>query len=270
MEYGININYVKKGLSLAEAAELVAKVGFTQLDYTPPLREDTWEDSMKEAAAIFQANGLTVHQTHAPFNRYGRYGDRHTLYLDRCAEATEFLGAKYVAVHGDEFDFDNLTFTPEAALEYNHNYFLPYVERAQKNGYKLAFETVFEDVQPRRRYTSKADELMALILSFESESAVCCWDFGHAHVSFQHDAAEQVRRFGKLIQCTHLHDNTGVDAHQMPMTGSINWKAVMDAFKEIGYSGVTSIEYSGGTIPGDLMGDYIALTYKVAKHLWTL
>lgn len=270
MEYGININYVKKGLSLAKAAELVAKAGFTQLDYTPPLREDTWENSMKEAATIFQANGLTVHQTHAPFNRYGRYGDRHMLYLDRCAEATEFLGAKYVAVHGDEFDFDNLTFTPEAALEYNHNYFLPYVERAQKNGYKLAFETVFEDVQPRRRYTSKAEELMALILSFESESAVCCWDFGHAHVSFQHDAAEQVRRFGKLIQCTHLHDNTGVDAHQMPMTGSINWKAVMDAFKEIGYSGVTSIEYSGGTIPGDLMEDYIALTYKVAKHLWTL
>lgn len=270
MEYGININSLRKNLSLAEAAELVAKAGFTQLDYTPPLRDDTWEISMKEAAAIFAANGLEVHQTHAPFNRYGRYGDRHTLYVDRCAEATEFLGAKYLVVHGDEFDFDNLTFTPEAALEYNHDYFLPYAERAQKNDYKVAFETVFEDIRPQRRYTSKADELMDLILSFESENAVCCWDFGHAHISFQDDAAEQVRRFGKLIQCTHLHDNIGVDAHQMPMTGSINWKNVMDAFKEIGYSGVTSIEYSSSRMPGYLLEDFITLTYKVAKHLWTL
>ena len=270
MEYGININSVKRDFSLAKAAELVAKVGFTKLDYTPPLREDTWEASMKEAAMIFADNGLTVHQTHAPFNRYGRYGDRHRLYLDRCAEATEFLGAQFVAVHGDEFDFDNLTFTPEAALEYNHDYFLPYVERARKNGYKLAFETVFEDVQPRRRYTSKADELLDLILSFNSESAVCCWDFGHAHVSFQQDAVEQIRRFGKLIQCTHLHDNTGIDAHQMPMTGTINWMDVMAAFKEIGYNGVTSIEYSRNMLPGFLMEDYLTLTFKIVNHLWTL
>ena len=270
MEYGININSVKRDLSLAKAAELVAAAGFTQLDYTPPLREDTWEAAMKEAATIFAANGLTVHQTHAPFNRYGRYGDRHRMYLNRCADATEFLGAKYIAVHGDEFDFDNLTFTPEAALDYNYKYFLPYVERARKNGYKLAFETVFEDVQPRRRYTSEADELLALILSFESENAVCCWDFGHAHISFQQDAPEQIRRFGKLIQCTHLHDNTGMDAHQMPLTGSINWNEVMSAFKEIGYSGVTSIEYSSRMMPGYLMADFLALSYKAAKHLWTL
>ena len=92
MEYGININSLRRELSLAQAAELVARAGFTQLDYTPPLREDTWEASMKEAAAIFADNGLTVHQTHAPFNRYGRFGDRHRLYVDRCAEATEFLG----------------------------------------------------------------------------------------------------------------------------------------------------------------------------------
>ena len=270
MEYGININYFTKNITLAKAAEYIAKAGFTKLDYTPPVHEDTWEASMKEAAKIFEANGLSVHQTHAPFNRYGRYGDKHILCMDRCAEATEFFGAKYVAVHGDEFDFDNLTFTPEAALEYNNKYFLPYVERAAKNGYKLAFETVFEDSMNRRRYTSKADELLDLILSFNSESAVCCWDFGHAHVSFKHDAANQVRRFGKLIQCTHLHDNTGVDAHQMPMTGDINWQAVMAAFKEIGYNDVTSVEYSHGVMAENLVEEFIALTYKTAEHLWTL
>ena len=49
MEYGINIGYFTKGISLEKAAELVAKAGFTQLDYTPPLLEDNWEAEMKKA-----------------------------------------------------------------------------------------------------------------------------------------------------------------------------------------------------------------------------
>lgn len=74
----------------------------------------------------------------------------------------------------------------------------------------------------------------------------------------------------RIIQCIHLHDNTGVDAHQMPLTGDTDWRAVMAAFKEIGYSGVTSIEYSHGTIPEELADAYIRLTYRAAGYLWTL
>jgi len=270
MEYGINIGFFAKSVSLATAAQLVAEAGFTRLDYTPPVLEDNWETVMKEAAKIFADNGLTVHQTHAPFNRYGRYGDRHAVCLQRCAEATEFFGAKYVAVHGDEFDFEHMTFAPEAALEYNHSYFLPYVERAERNRYKMAFETVFEDHPERRRFTSRADELLDLIHSFNSDSAVCCWDFGHGHVTFKKQAPEYIRTFGELIQCTHLHDNTGIDAHQLPMTGDIDWKATMAAFKEIGYQGVLSVEYSHGAMPGRLVGPFIQLTYKTAEHLWNL
>lgn len=267
MEYGINVRFFEKALGLRKAAELVAKAGFTQLDYTPLVLEDTWKTQMTEAAKIFADNGLTVHQTHAPFNRYGTYGDMHKTCIDRCVEATEVLGAKFMVAHGDEFDFENRTFAPEAALEYNHQLFLPYVERAKRNGYKVAFETVFEDGN-RRRYTSFADELLDLIASYNSETVVCCWDFGHANVSFKKDAPNQVRRFGSLIQCTHLHDNSGIDAHQMPMTGDIKWPETMAAFHEVGYSGVMSIEYSHGSMPACLLEEYIDLTYKAAKCAW--
>ena len=184
MEYGINIGFFTKELGMKKAAELAAKAGFTMLDYTPPVQSETWEATMKEDLKIFEANGLTVHQTHAPFNRYGQYGDKHKLCVDRCAEATGLMGAKYMVVHGDEFDFDKRPFSIEAALAYNHDFFLPYVEQGRENGYKVAFETVFEDMD-RRRYTSKAEELMELITSYHSENAVCCWDFGHANVSFK-------------------------------------------------------------------------------------
>ena len=190
---------------------------------------------------LFDAFGLTVHQTHVPFNRYGAYGEAHPECVARCFEATEILGAKYAVVHGDEFDFENITFSPEAALEYNRKMYLPYVEGGKAAGYKVAFETVFEDWD-RRRYTSRADELRKLIDSFNSESAVCCWDFGHAHVSFGKDAPSVARDFGSLIECTHLHDNTGIDAHSLPLLGDINWKETMRAFKDINYCGVMSVE----------------------------
>lgn len=268
MEYGINVRFFGRDIGLEKAAELIAQAGFTQLDYVPYLLDEAWETSMKEAKAIFDAYGLTVHQTHAPFNRYGTYGDLHKTCMARCAEATEFLGAKFMVAHGDEFDFANLEFSPEAALEYNHDYFLPWVERAERNGYKVAFETVFEESVKRRRFTSKAEELMALIKSFHSDSAVCCWDFGHAHVSFKKEAPAIIRAFGSLIQCTHLHDNTGIDAHQMPLTGDIDWKETIGAFKEVGYSGIMSVEYAHGRIPEPLAKDFIDLTYRSAKYIW--
>lgn len=269
MEYGINVKFFEKELGLKKAAELVAKAGFTQLDYTPNLQNEDWKAQMNEAMKIFDYNGLTVHQTHVPFNRYGKYGDMHKTCVDRCAEATETMGAKFMVAHGDEFDFVNLNFSPEAALEYNHDYFLRYAERAKQNGYKIAFETVFQDWD-RPRYTAKADELMELITSFHSDSVVCCWDFGHGNVSFKKDAPRLIKQFGSLIQCTHLHDNTGTDSHQMPMTGVIDWKETISSFKEIAYSGVMSVEYSHGSIPEYLAGEFIDLTYKTAKHVWNL
>lgn len=269
MEYGINIRFFEKELGLRKAAELVASAGFTQLDYTPSVLNDGWETAMKEALEIFDAYGLTVHQTHAPFNRYGRCGDRLALGIARCAEATERMGAQFMVVHGDEFDFQNREFSPEAALDYNHALFLPYVERAPQGGYRVAFETVFEDMN-RRRYTSYAEELTALISSFSGDRAVCCWDFGHAHVAFRKSAPKHIRELGSLIQCTHFHDNTGMDSHQMPLTGDIDWKETVSALKEVGYRGVLSVEYAHGSIPAHLAADFLRLTCQAAKHVWSL
>lgn len=269
MEYGININFFVPLLGMEKSAELIARAGFTKLDYTPPITDDGWQNTMREDLAVFRANGLSVHQTHAPFNRYGKHGDKHLLYVERCAEATEQTGARFMVVHGDEFDFEHLDFSPEAALDYNHAYFAPFVRHAEKNGYKVAFETVFEDWD-RRRFSSKADELLSLIRSYESEAAVCCWDFGHAHIAFKHEEPRVIAEFGALIQCTHLHDNTGRDSHQLPFTGRIRWAETVAALKNIPYNGVLSVEYSHGSMPAHLMADFISLTYKTAAHVWSL
>jgi sugar phosphate isomerase/epimerase len=178
------------------------------------------------------------------------------------------MGAKFVAVHGDEFDFDNMEFSPEAALEHNRNMFLPYVKEGEKCGFKMAFETVFQDRSSGVRFTSDPKDLLALIKSFESENAVCCWDFGHAHVSFKWEAPSIIRDFGSLIQCTHLHDNTGEDSHQIPLTGDIRWGEVKEAFDTVNYKNVMSIEYSHGRIPENLAEDFLRLSYRSAKQIF--
>ena len=170
MEYSISINFFTNQVGIRKAAELVSKAGFTQLDYNPPIFNDNWKELFKSEVEVLNEYGLKVHQAHFPFNRYGWYNNHREL-IDRLLDCGESLGVKYYAVHGDEIDFESTTFSKEAALEYNHNYFLPYVERAKKNGYKIAFETVFEDWK-RNRFTSEADDLYNLITSYNSESAV--------------------------------------------------------------------------------------------------
>ena len=266
MEYGINIDFFRNA-ELAKVAKAVSQTGFTCVDYRPPVMQDNWESTMKESCKIFAEYGLRVHQTHVP---YKRPGTNHRLYVERSLESTVFMGAKYAVVHGNEFDFDNVRYSPQAALEYNHNYFYKDVEFAQKNGFKMAFETVFNDHPVNLRFTSKPDELFELITSFDSKSAVCCWDFGHANISFGESAHEWIVKFGSLIECTHVHDNSGNDSHQMPLTGDINWKQKMDAFKKIGYDNVLSIEYSHGNIPENMISDYLKLSYKSLEHLCSL
>lgn len=272
MEYGINIQYFSRVIGMEKAAELISKAGFKYLDYTPNSRDEKWENQLKDDVKIFDAYGLKVHQTHSPFNRYDSYGDTHKVCIDRIMEATAMLGAKYIAVHGDEYDFDKYEFSYERALEYNHNLFLPYVEASKNLGYKLAFETVFQDGYRNGavRFCTNPDDLKKLILSFNSENAVCCWDFGHAHVAFPKEHAEKIREMGSLIQCTHVHDNAGNDSHQMPMTGDIKWDEIIPALKDAGYNGVMSIEYAHGRPPLSMSEDFINLTKKAVEYIWSL
>lgn len=269
MEYGINLSFFTKTVDMEHAAQMAAKAGFTKLDYTPPVGRDNWMQVMTEHLKIFADNGLTVHQTHAPFNRYNHHGDQFPLRLQRAVEATALLDAEYMVVHGDEFNFADREFSPEAALEYNHDLFLPCVEAGKSAGYCVAFETVFEDLK-RRRFTSQAEELLALIRSFHSENAVCCWDTGHGHVAFRKTAPEKIRQMGSLIRCTHIHDNAGNDSHQMPMSGDIDWQETITALKEGGYNGVISVEYAHGKLPETMVQDYMDLTFRAAQHIWSL
>ncbi len=198
-----------------------------------------------------------------------------TEQIERCFEATVASGARYMVVHGEEFDFGNLEYSPEKALEYNHELFLPFVKKAEKEGIKIAFETVFADHLEvhlgKPRFTSKIEDLKKLIQSFESDAVCCCWDFGHAGVQFKEKHAENIRYMGSLIDCTHMHDcNFDLDTHIPPFMGKINWNECISALKQTGFDGVVNVEFAHGDIPEKLIDIFMKYVYDTAAYVMSL
>lgn len=269
MEYGINIKYLARQSPLSKVAEIVARAGIKNLDCSLDFNNDNWEQALYHDLALYEKNGLSVHQTHAPFNRYGLHGDKHKEYIWRTLKATKAFGAKYMVVHGDEFDFDNMQYTPQNALEYNYEFFAPYVEEAEKLGLKIAFETVFEDgFNNTHRFCANSDDLLALIRKFNTDTVCCCWDFGHAGVSFKEKHSEKILEFGDLIQCTHVHDcGHDLDLHLVPFHGENNWNSCMGAMRKIGYSGSLTFEMVYGSIPDNMLESFVDYLVKTADSL---
>ena len=267
MEYSINIDYIAKTMSMEKAARLVSQTGFTALDYTPPVTKDNWEQLMYEHLDIFTRNNLHVHQTHAPFNRYNHHKDKHLLFCERALTATKELNATYMAVHGDEFPFAQLEYTPERALTYNYDLFAPFVEKATAWNFGIAFENVFVDMT-KPRFCSDVLELKTLIERYNTPTVSCCWDFGHANVAFGKEQPQKMAQIAEYISCTHIHDNYyGKDLHLPPFFGEINWEKCMEVLKHSHYQGNLNFEFGYAAIPEILAKDYLKQFYKTGVIL---
>jgi len=267
MKYSINLDYFTTQLKwdIEHIAPVISKAGFTALDYTPDLSSVNWKEQAYLDLEVCKKNGLKIHQTHAPYNRYGQWGkDEYLVALERAYEITKIFGAKYMVVHGDEYDFENNAFSEEKAIAYNYELFAPYVEKGIKDNIDIAFETVFQDLTPDKvRYCSKFDELKGLIEKYNSENVCCCWDLGHAQLAFGDEHADKIRAMGKHIKCTHIHDNYyGKDLHLPLFMGNIDLKACKMAFDDIAYEGDYSLEIVYGNIPKSLTDNFIKYLYE--------
>ncbi len=266
MELSVNIQYYEKNVGMEKAAKIVSDAGIKLLDYTPSPNADKSE--WNKTLEIFNKNGLKVHQCHAPFNRYGQYGEQHKQLLSNSLDMAVFFGAKYLAVHGDEFDFNNKKFSPEAALTYNYEYFAPTVELAAKNKIYVAFENVFEDnFGGNPRYCSEPDDLIKLIDKFNNRYVCCCWDFGHGAVQLGNKCDNGITKLGNRIRCTHVHDNAyDHDSHLVPFFGQIDWNKNMNAIKNTPCD-VLSFELVYGNIPENAMPAHAEMLAKIGQTL---
>ena len=233
-------------------------------------------------AERFLSYGMTARFAHGPMFYPFDFGRTDGREWDEAIRIGLRLAAKcgvtdYVIHPGTVVDED-LRYRPDASLERNRAYLAPYVALGAKLGVRIALENgvcqpwdedppVFRDVSPG------FEELIALTDGFNEEygKEVCgiCFDFGHAHLAHC-DIPAAIRRVGRRLRVTHVHDNDGSgDMHRPVGEGTIDWQSAVRALKEIGYDEELSLElYFDGS--ADFEKDPVGYLKKVYRPLTEL
>ncbi|MBR4866896.1 MAG: sugar phosphate isomerase/epimerase [Clostridia bacterium] len=251
---------------ILEAIGLVTDAGFTRLDFGT---EDAAEAN--RVAEYLSDAGIKVNQSHLPYNRYkGEDYEPFARRLMAAAKCAKIMGSPILVVHGDEFPFGERAYSREAAREFNYRLFAPVVEFAGQNGMQVAFETVFQDMDPleKPRHCSLVEELCALVDLYASPTVGICWDSGHAKVQYGVSQPNLLKIAGKRVISTHIHDNYyGKDLHTFPFMGDTDWKKLMETFAAIGYTGDLTFELVYDRLPRALAPDYLKLLHTSGEML---
>ena len=262
---------------VSDVARLYA-LGFESLDLSISMKN--WKERAPELRGALDEKGFSVHQTHAPFrrNNSGFKGgfDDYKKCLENTVEYTAILGAKYCVVHAEEYyPTVDEPFDAKKAHALLYELYAPYVELARKRGVTIAFESLFEEgaifSEPRSRYSSRVEEVISLIESYNDSAVGCCWDFGHSQLSYRDGHFDAFKQAFKYIVCTHVHDNyAGMDLHLPPTLGNVDWQKFIPYMKENGYKGNLSFELHGVKMPDDLKMEYLSFVSKVGDYLLSL
>jgi len=284
MELSVNLSHfcsVRQGeglRSLDFIAGLCSAVGYRFADFTPEYKAAEWETIAEEQCQTLEKYGITVEQTHAPFNRYGSYGSMEEFFLlfHRSFVTSAMSKAKYVVVHADEYRTTD-HYDPKEIVEYTYGYLAPEVEYAKAHGMQVAIENLFEDaahptIDGKSRFTSRVEEIQMLLERFHDPAVCVCWDFGHGSCSYTpENSLEALKKVGEQVRCTHVHDNYyGKDLHLLPFTGKIPWEEHMTYLKGIGYAGKLSFEFVYDRMPDALLPTWMKMTYETGKYLCSL
>ena len=200
--------------------------------------------------------GIEIFQTHGRGTGFRNLSEEDDALIENArldCIATAALGAKYCVFHTVTTIFMGADADPLLMHALNDDMYLRILPHARENGVIVATET-FGDATGKgccdffgniKEFLTAYDRILQ---SGEWKDWFCvCMDTGHTNKAMRYNGnpkpEEAIRMMGNRIAVVHLHDNdTMTDQHKIPMTGCINWNAVMDALDEIGYTGVYNLE----------------------------
>jgi sugar phosphate isomerase/epimerase len=110
----------------------------------------------------------------------------------------------------------------------------PHVKQAERDGFKLLLENVYE---------SSPEVHCALFSAIASDAFGFCLDSGHHHVFGKSPLKEWVKLLGEKIMELHLHDNNGEeDTHLAVGKGNVDFAGLFHLINENGISPVITLE----------------------------
>ena len=247
------------------AMRLVRDAGFDSVDFPfsiysvghrAPLMQENWRLWVKEVRQVSECLSLPITQAHAAWLQDipsdFRYIPPTELYY-RTLEAAAMLECKHIVFHPvrlrERIDSFQLR---QRIHDWNVRWFHDLVSTAERLGVYINLENTFDSrhlqrpEDPPHPYTT-AEDMLQLLRDIGSNHIRLCLDTGHANNSGQ-DIPSMIRAFRSDLATVHLNDNYGYkrdsfsDLHLFPGEGNLAWKPIMDALKDIRFSGVMNIE----------------------------
>ena len=252
MKISTEIDSIAMHIGEEKAVELVAKTGFDAWDFSMfemcnnkngvlvptnhPTAQSNYLAFARRLKQIGLDNGIICNQGHAPFPSSPKSKD----WLKRAIECLAEAGGEICIIH----PMNNGTPQENAEMYFE---LLPF---AKEHNVKIATENMFNwsDFWKHAKFAACAtpksfnDHLDAV----NDDHFVACLDIGHAEMKgSKTNAPEMIRALGKRLKALHIHDNDKLhDSHQIPFSMKVDFVAVVDALKEIGYDGYFTLEAS--------------------------
>ena len=272
---------------ILDSMKRLKKVGFDAVDLNISdagkgffrLADPDWRSWVDQVIDLSKELDLPITQAHAPFyNAIEPESPKAAVWepmIKRAIEASGKAGIPWIVMHPGTYPDDSYEF--KESKRRNYEYFMPYLEMADKYGCGIAIENMAENLlktylRPSSVYCSRHVELVDLVDSFHCDNVGTCWDFGHAHLMGL-DQREALRYMGKRLKATHVADNSGYnDDHIMPFQGTIDWRKILPVLSEINYEGDLTFEIHCSTsrLPDNLLDDTALLAEKVGRYLLNL
>lgn len=205
--------------------------GFSHLEFSH-LLTITAEDGKAIRESCRKA-GIVPWSVHSEHLNEGMDVEEYFRIQAHCAEVADALDARVMVCH-----LPNLV--PRFDLERALNVLGQLAELTAGYNVRLAIENCLQ---------GDIDFIIRVIDELNYSNVGFNLDVGHAFCNQKADLPTEIRKIGKRLITTHLHDNFGVnDDHQMPGLGKIDWKSVLAAFREIGYDGPLMMEMTANCI----------------------
>lgn len=248
-------------LGLEEGIRVLCDAGYDCLDLSlgmmardpeTPYLGDDYREYAKHVRALANDRGVVFNQAHAPFSfKWEEPGVAENVAkpaIIRSMEIAAIVGAHSIIVH--PVHHTEYKGHEQEMHELNIEYYKSYIPYCETYGIRIAVENMWQREVKRKcpsdDVCSRAATLIAMVDELRAIAPDCftaCLDLGHVGLVGD-EAQDVIRALGSdRLGCLHIHDNNYQgDQHLIPGLGQMNWPAITDALREIGYRGEFTYE----------------------------
>lgn len=234
-----------------DAIRIIGEAGFRVVEFSQRHEKDYLEGKEDEGERIqsirkaAEKANVSILQMHGHlFNPCGKDAAEHIAWAHRSLERAAALGAKWVVLHpGTVGDMGADPEIWEETKRRNVEIFRSWAATAGRVGVGIAIENLMSN--KGYHFGATVRDLLWLCDQLPADHVGVCWDTGHARVSCI-DQVQALRVIGSRLKAVHIHDNDGLsDKHWTPGQGDINWPALVNVLREIGFTGPFNLEVAG-------------------------